>query len=133
MTAWIAIDCPDTDLYVAVYEITADGTSIRLSTDALRARYRTDLRTPRLIDSKDPQRYDFSRFTFISRRITRTHRLRLVISPVGRLIDSTFTQKNYNNGGIVSHETVASARPVTVQLFHDPARPSALYMPMGTP
>jgi uncharacterized protein len=133
LTAWIAIDCPDTDLYASVYEITAEGISIRLSSDALRARYRADLRTPRLIDTKEPQRYEFSRFTFVSRRIARTHRLRLVISPVGRLIDSTFTQKNYNNGGIIADETVASARPVTVRLFHDAARPGTLYMPIGTP
>jgi predicted acyl esterase len=67
LTAWIAIDCPDTDLYVSVHEICLDGGSIRLSTDAMRARYREGLRAPKLIHTIKPLRYDFSRFTFVSR------------------------------------------------------------------
>jgi len=133
LEAWLAIDCPDTDLYVCVYEITAAGTSIRLSTDAIRARYRTGLRSPRLIETREPQLYDFSHFTFVSRQIACGHRLRLVITPTGRLIDSTFTQKNYNGGSVVSEETVENARAVTVRLFHDVTRPGVLHVPLGHP
>jgi uncharacterized protein len=131
LSAWISIDCPDTDLYVSVHEITADGRSIRLSTDAIRARYREGLRTPRRIDTTAPLRYDFERFTFISREIKRGHRLRLIIAPVGRLVDTVFAQKNFNAGGIVSDESAADGRPVTVRLFHDATHPSALYVPIG--
>jgi uncharacterized protein len=133
LTAWISIDCPDTDLYVSVHEIALDGGSVRLTTDGMRARYREGLRAPRLITTREPLRYDFERFTFVSRRIKRGHRLRLIIAPVGRLVEAIFAQKNYNGGGVVADESVTDARPVTVRLFHDNAHPSALYVPLGHP
>lgn len=129
LSAWLAIDQPDTDFAVSVYEIRRDGSSILLTSDMLRARYRESLRTPRLIDSEEPRRYEFDRFTFVSRQIQRGSRLRLVIGP----IDSIYWQKNYNSGGTVAEETLADARPVTVTLHHDRRRPSALYVPIGQP
>jgi uncharacterized protein len=131
LRAWISIDCPDTDLHVSVHEITLEGTSIRLSTDAIRARYREGLRTPKPIDTREPLRYDFECFTFVSRQIKRGHRLRLVIAPMGRLTEVMFAQKNYNGGGVVSEESVADTRAVTVRLFHNSDRPSALHVPIG--
>jgi putative CocE/NonD family hydrolase len=131
LSVWIAIDCPDTDFYVSVHEIGLDGSSIRLSTDALRARYREGLRTPKLIDTKGPLHYDFERFTFIARQIKRGHRLRLIIAPIGRIVEATFVQKNYNGGGVVAEESQSDAKPVTVRVFHDEAHPSALYAPIG--
>jgi putative CocE/NonD family hydrolase len=133
LSAWIAIDCPDTDLYVTLYEIDSEGSSIRLSTDGIRARYRGGLRSAALIQTRNPLRYDFERFTFISRQIKRGHKLRLVIAPMGRLIDTTFAEKNYNAGGVVAEESDADARPVTVRLFHDEEHPSALHIPLGHP
>jgi hypothetical protein len=130
-SAWIAIDTPDTDFFVSVHEIDGQGASIRLSTDALRARYREGLREAHPVQTLSPIRYDFERFTFIARRIERGHRLRLIIAPLGRLIESTFVQKNYQGGGIVSAETVVDARAVTVRLFHDPDHPSVLRVPIG--
>jgi putative CocE/NonD family hydrolase len=131
LTAWISINTPDTDIYAAVYEIGLDGGSVRLSTDAVRARYREGLRTPKLIHTSEALRYDFQRFTFVSRQVRRGYRLRLVISPIGRLVESTFAEKNYNRGGIVAEEAATSARPVTLQLFHDQTHTSALYVPRG--
>jgi uncharacterized protein len=132
-SAWIAIDCPDTDLYVSVHEIALDGSSIRLSTDAIRARYRKGLRRATLTRTREPLRYDFERFTFVSRLIKQSHRLRLIVAPVGRLIETTFSEKNFNGGGVVAEESEADARPVTVRLFHDEAHPSALHIPWGRP
>jgi uncharacterized protein len=43
LTAWISMDVPDTDFQVTLYEIRADGSSILLSSDSLRARYRESL------------------------------------------------------------------------------------------
>jgi uncharacterized protein len=131
LSAWISIDCPDADFYASVYEITADGTSVRLSNDAMRARYREDLRSGTLVRTTAPLRYDFNRFTFVSRQVKRGHRLRLVLAPIGRLLDDTYVQKNYNAGGIVSEETAEQARAVTVSLHHDAARPSTLFVPLG--
>jgi putative CocE/NonD family hydrolase len=130
LAVWISIDCPDTDLYVAIYEIALDGTSLLLSTDALRARYRNGLRAPDLITTRSPLLYSFDRFTFVSRQIKRGHRLRLVIAPMGLLIGSIFTQRNFNGGGIVADESAADARAVTVRLFHDRDHPSALHVPL---
>jgi uncharacterized protein len=130
--AWIGIDCPDTDLYVSVHEIASDGSSVRLTTDAIRARYRGGLRTPKLIGTRQPLRYEFDRFTFIARRIRRGHRLRLVIAPMGRLLETLFAQKNFNGGGVVAEESAEDGRPVTVSLFHDHDHPSVLYVPLAS-
>jgi hypothetical protein len=48
-------------------------------------------------------------------------------------INSIYSQKNYNTGGVVAEESVRDARTVTVKLFHDAGRPSALYVPFGRP
>jgi putative CocE/NonD family hydrolase len=132
LTVWISIDCPDTDLYASVYEIDRAGRSLRLSTDAIRARYRMGLRAPQLIETREPLRYDFERFTFVSRMVERFHRLRLVIAPVGRLVETNFTQKNYNAGGAVADEGVEDGTPVTVKLFHNREFPSVLHVPLGS-
>jgi uncharacterized protein len=131
LSVWIAIDCPDTDFYVSVHEIELSGRSVRLSTDVMRARYREGLRKSRLITTPEPLRYEFERFTFISRRIRRGHCLRLAIAPVGRLIEGLFVQKNYNAGGVVSDESSRDGRAITVKVFHDRSRPSVLQVPLG--
>lgn len=128
-SAWIAIDRPDTDFAVSIYEIRADGSSIFMAGDMLRARYRESFRDPKLIRTRGPLRYDFDRFTFVSRQIRAGSRLRLAVAPV----DSIYWQKNYNSGGDVANETIANARAVTATLYHDRAHPSALYVPIGQP
>lgn len=127
LTAWIAIDQPDTDFWVSVHEITADGHSILLSTDLKRARYRESLRRATLVTTREPLRYDFDGFTFVSRELAAGSRLRLVIAPG----DSINKQKNFNSGKPVAAETMQDARPVTVTLFHDAEHPSALLVPIG--
>jgi len=133
LVAWISIDCPDTDFYVSIHEITPDGGSVRLSTDAMRARYREGLRTPKLVSTTDPLRYVFDRFTFVSRQIKRGSRLRLVIAPVGRLVEGVFAQKNYNSGGVVAEESASDGRAVTVMLHHTQMLGSVLSVPIGRP
>jgi len=112
-----------------VYEIGADGSSIVLSSDLIRARYRENARAPKPVRTKAPLRYDFEHFTFVSRQIRKDNRLRLVITP----INSIYNEKNYNSGAVVANETLQDARPVTVTLFHDHAHPSALFVPVGQP
>jgi uncharacterized protein len=129
MTAWIAIDQPDTDFAVNVYEVRPDGSSIALTSDVKRARYREDLRTPKLVATREPLRYEFNGFTFTSRMLRQGSRLRITIGPA----DSMYSQRNFNSGGDVSSETVRDARAVTVKLYHDRAHPSALFVPLGQP
>jgi uncharacterized protein len=127
LSAWISIDQPDTDFGVSIYEIDRHGRSLLLTFDCLRARYRQSLREEKLLRTTEPLRYDFERFTFVSRLIRKGSRLRLVIGP----LDSIHFQKNYNSGGVVHEETISDARTVTVKLFHDAAHPSALSVPIG--
>ena len=127
LSAWIAIDQPDTDFAVSVYEVRDDGLSMFLSSQVLRARYRESLRDPKAVTTKAPLRYEFDKFNFVSQEIKRGSRLRLVIAPVSSL----YSEKNYNTGGVVAKETVKDARTVTVTLFHDRAHPSTLYVPLG--
>ena len=129
LSAWLAIDQPDTDFAVSVYEIRPDASSVLLSNDIKRARYRESAREGKLITTRGPLKYDFDGFTFTSRMVRKGNRLRLVIGPV----NSINSQKNYNSGGDVSSETMADARPVTVKLFHDRAHPSTLFVPLGQP
>lgn len=129
LTAWLSIDQPDTDFRASVYEVRLDGGAILLSSDALRARYRESHRQAKLIDTREPLRYDFEEFMFVSRRVAAGSRLRLVFGP----INSIYSQKNYNSGGVVSEESIQDARTVTVKLFHDESHPSALHVPFGHP
>jgi uncharacterized protein len=127
LSAWLAIDRPDTDFRVWVYEIGSAGNSVLLTTDSLRARYRESFREPRLIQTTQPLRYEFRTFTFVSRQLKRGFRLRLVIGP----IHSIYSQKNYHGGGVVAEESAADARVVAVKLFHGESYPSVLYVPLG--
>jgi putative CocE/NonD family hydrolase len=129
LSAWLAIDQPDTDFAVSVYEIRPDASSILLSNDVQRARYRESKRQAKLITTREPLEYTFDGFTFTSRMVRKGSRLRLVVGPV----NSIHSQKNYNSGGDVSSESMRDARPVSVRLYHDRARPSTLFVPIGQP
>ena len=91
---------PDTDVEVEVevevevdlYEIRADGTSIYLTQDVQRARYRESLREAHLVK---PGFINFYTSSFFSRTIQRGCRLRLVL----RSPDPLDYARNYNGGG----------------------------------
>lgn len=126
LVAWMAIDVPDTDFHVLVSEVLADGSSVHLTQDMMRARYRESLREPRLVPPGEVIQYEFDGFYFFSRQIAKGSRLRLVLkSP-----NSIYSQKNYNGGGVVVEESGADARTATVRLFHDAEHPSYLELPV---
>lgn len=127
LSAYIALDQPDTDFHAMLWEIQPDGSNVFLSDDMLRARYRTSARRSQLVAKGRIERYDFDHFTFVARRIQRGSRLRLVIAPM----NSMYSEKNYNSGGVVADETGKDARTVTVSLYHDAQHPSALYLPLA--
>jgi len=129
VTVWLSIDQPDTDFLVAIYLISGDGRSTLLTNDLLRARFREDFRNETLVHTKEPLRYDFTRFAFVSHRVVKHSRLRLVIGP----INSIYSEKNHNSGGVVAEESIEVARAVTVRLFHDHAHPSVVQVPIGRP
>ncbi len=124
--AWMAIDAPDTDFEVNVSEVLADGSSVALASDRMRARYRESLRQEKLVKAGEILRYEFDGFYFFSRRISKGSRLRLVLkSP-----NSIYQQKNYNSGGVVNEESGKDARTAHVTLYHDAEHPSYLKVPV---
>jgi hypothetical protein len=126
LTAWLALDVPDTDFQADVYEILADGTSVLLASDWQRARYRESLRHAKSVLPGEVLRYEFTGFNWLSRQVAAGSRLRLVLhSP-----NSIHLQKNYNSGGDVAHETAKDARTAHVTLYHDAEHPSALVVPV---
>jgi len=127
LTAFIALDQPDTDFRVMLFEIQPDGSSVALSGASLRARYRTSTREAHLVEKGKIERYDFDHFTFVARRLQAGSRLRLIIAPMNTL----YSEKNYNSGGVVAEETGKDARTVTATLYHDAQHPSALYLPIA--
>ena len=123
---WMAMDVPDTDFVVRVYEIQPDGTSVRLTWDLMRARYRESLRQEKLVKPGEINRYEFNSFRFFSRRIAKGSRLRLVL----RSPNSINWQKNYNSGGVVAEESGKDARTAHITLYHDAEHPSFLELPV---
>jgi putative CocE/NonD family hydrolase len=124
--AWIALDVPDTDFAVRLYEIKPDGTSIALSDDSKRARYRESLREEHLVKSGAIERYEFTSFHLFSRRLEKGSRLRLVFSSP----NSIYLEKNYNSGGEVASESRKDARTAHVSLYQDADHASYLEIPM---
>jgi len=127
LSVWLSLDVPDTDLQATLYEILPDGRSVNLTGDLMRARYRHSLETEELVTPGRVERYDFTRFTWFSRRVSQGSRLRLVVSS----LNTSQLEKNYNSGKPVAAESGADARVAHVTLYHDAERPSALEIPIG--
>jgi uncharacterized protein len=125
-TAWIAIDVPDTDFSVRLYEVLLDGASVLLSTDQVRARYRESQRQATLVTPNQINRYRFDGFPFFSRRIAKGSRLRLLVT----CPNSIHAQKNYNSGDEIANESGAQARAATITLYHDAEHASVLEIPI---
>ena len=93
-----------------LYEVFRDGRSLALAAGHMRARYRDSLKQERLIKPGEINSYEFASFTFVGRKVSKDSRLRLVLmSP-----NSIFAEKNYNAGGLVSHESGKDARTAHV-------------------
>jgi putative CocE/NonD family hydrolase len=126
LTAWISMDVPDTDFAAALYEILPDGNSVQLTAQLFRARYRESLRQEKLAKPGEIYRFDFDKFTWFSRLISKGSRLRLVLA----CPNSIQVEKNYNSGGDVSREFAKDARTAHITLYHDAQHPSALELPI---
>jgi putative CocE/NonD family hydrolase len=129
LTAWVSMDVRDTDFEVRLYEVLADGSSVLLSSDRLRARYRESIERESLVQADRIVPYQFRTFTFFARRISKGSRLRLVFAAS----NSIYKQKNYNSGGVVADETAKDARTAHVSLHHDAEHPTTLEFPSAVP
>ena len=126
LTIWMAMDVPDTDFGVALYEILPDGSSVQLSSGGMRARYRESLSKAKLVTPGQITRYDFDGFTWFSRRVSKGSRLRLLLL----CINGIYVEKNYNSGGAVESESGKDARIAHVTVYHDEVHPSVLEIPV---
>lgn len=127
LRVWIVMDVADTDISATLYEIMPDGTSVVLTSDQMRARYRESVTKGVLVPANAILPYDFTGFTWFSRRFSKGSRLRLVLSA----INSIYFEKNYNSGKPVAEESGKDARVAHVAVYHDASHPSALELPLG--
>ena len=126
LEAWIEMDVPDTDINATLYEIRADGTSIALAGETLRARHRDGLREVRMMEPGVVEKLVFERFYWFSRRVAEGSRLRLFIRPANGLSQ----QRHYNSPNPVHEQTAEDARTATVRLHHSEDYPSRLVLPV---
>ncbi len=126
LNAYIEADVKDLDIEADIYEVRPDGSSVFLTENAIRSRYRESLENEDLLTPGEIYLYHFKRFTFISRVIEKGSRLRLVIqSP-----NSIDTQKNYCSGGVIANETSKDAHVAHLKIYSDVKRPSVLIVPI---
>jgi predicted acyl esterase len=125
VVAWVALDVPDTDFAVNVFEIKRDGTSVALAEDRMRARYRESSRKEQLAKPGEVNRYEFQSFNWFARRLEKGSRLRLVFY----CPNSRYWEKNYNSGGEVADESRKDARTAHVTLYQDAEHASYLEVP----
>ena len=85
----------------------------------MRARYRDSNVTENMAKPGEIFRYEFSGFTFFSRRIAKGSRLRLVLTSP----NSIYMEKNYNSAGVVAEESGKDAHTAHVTLYHDAITP----------
>jgi putative CocE/NonD family hydrolase len=102
----------DFDLYVAVYELTASGRYVLLSTMNQRASHAKSVERRELLTPGVRQRLTFSSSRLMSRELQAGSRLVVQWGP----IKAPSLQINYGSGKDVSDETVADARePLTIK------------------
>ena len=125
---WLTLSAPDSDVVALVYEILADESqSILLWSNLLRLRYRDSWREPRLASPGEPLRASFYVPRFMSRRLRRGSRIRLVIRAPG----SIYFQKNLQSGKPVHEERPEDARVCEVLVHHDRGRQTVLRLPIA--
>ena len=126
LKAYIEADVKDVDIEATVYEIKADGSSVLLTTQTMRARYRDNLEKETLLKPGEINLFHFKNFTFISRVIEKGSRIRLIISSP----NSIYIQKNYCSGGVVANETAKDAHTAHIKIYNDSNYQSVLLMPV---
>ena len=84
------------------------------------------MREAKLVQPSEIVRCDFNPGLFVTRRLMKGSRLRLVVSAV----NSILWQKNYCSGGVVAEETASDAHSCHVQAYHDAEHASAIQLPL---
>lgn len=112
----VSINKQDFDLSVALYELTAKGEYVLLSSYLTRASHVGDLVQRHLLTPGKRERLNFTSVRLASRRLEAGSRLVVLLGP----IKAPVFQINYGTGQDVSDETIADAgEPLTIQWFGD--------------
>lgn len=125
LKACIETDVKDVDIVAAVYEARADGSTVLLTTQTIRARYRDGLEKEKLLQAGEVNLFHFNKFSFISRVIEKGSRIRLIITSP----NSMYIQKNYCSGGEVAKETAKDAHTAHIKIHNSSQYQSALFIP----
>lgn len=123
----VAIDTPDTDLRARLYEVSQDGSTIKLSEDFLRFRYRNGLEHEELATPGTQYKVSFNNFMFFSRLLAPGSKIRLVIDNN----NSLEWQQNYNGGQNLAEENASSAQTSTIRIFQSADQPCVLNLPLS--
>jgi len=123
---YVGVDAPDTDLWLKLHDVAADGTAYNLMSpglDLIRASYRDGGPERKLLEPGQPVLLRFEDL-MTGNRFERGHRLRVVLT-------SSFLphfSRNLNTG---EDEAVsARARPARVTIHFDAERPSRIVLPV---
>jgi putative CocE/NonD family hydrolase len=120
---WAASSAPDTDFTARLIDVFPDGTARALTDGILRARYRNSRSTPELLTPGEPVEFTIE-LGATSNLFLPEHRIRLEVS------SSNFPRfdRNPNTGEPFG----ASARLAVARqtVYHDPAHPSRLLLPV---
>lgn len=122
---FLEADAPDTDLWVKLFDVAPDGTAWNLMSpgaDVLRASYRDGGARSLLVPG---QVYKLRLENLRTANLfAKGHRLRVVLA-------TTFFphfSRNLHNGALETAS--ANARPATLRVYHDRARPSRVILPV---
>jgi putative CocE/NonD family hydrolase len=120
-----ASSAPDTDWTAKLVDVHPDGPALGVTDGILRARYRDGLDRERLLEPGRPERFVVE-VGSTSMLFRRGHRIRVEVS------SSNFPRfdRNPNTGGDNARATASDLRPAHQRVFHDPARPSQLELPI---
>ena len=121
---YFSCDCPDSDLWVRLYDVAPDGTSYNLmgpGLDVQRASLREGVR--KLIEPGKPYKLTIANLPTANRFLA-GHRLRVQIS------GEFFPHFSRNNHTGESEAESAAMRPATITILHDAAHPSRLTLPV---
>lgn len=123
----LAIETPDADFRVRLYEVAADGSVIILAQDRIRARWNDSLERPNFAPRGKRVDYEFGKMGFVARTIAPGRRLRLVVDTP----NSIYEQRNFNSGKEVVRETIADARATRVTMFEGGKEGARIELPIA--
>jgi hypothetical protein len=119
----VAVDAPDSDVVAHLAEIRPDGSVVELAYHALRLRYRQGFDREVPLTPGEPVEVRL-KLTLSCHELAAGHRLALLLRPDF----FPFLDPNPNTGEPIA--TAVEMRTANITVFHDPARPSRLELPV---